>query len=166
MEAIIIGAVIGLLSSYIPDVRAKIKEDGSQWSDFYTFSTEKIAKYLLNIGFGALTGMLSASGLPLHIISPLTGTINTFSAYITGSISTYQEAIVLFLFSTALAYLALGIQKMASIYKTPVQQVEIKNGLNKFVFYVEKAFYYVGKYIEPMSSLAIYTIINMRNEYD
>ena len=166
LAAIIIGALVGILSSYIPDVRAKIKEDGFQWSDFFTFSTENILKYLLNAGFGALTGMLSASGLPLYIVSPLTGAVNTFSAYITGTISTYQEVIGLFLFSTALAYLALGTQKMANMYKDPVQQVGLNNVLNKIVYYVEKSIYYVGKRSEIISSLTIYTLINMRNEYD
>ena len=47
ITAIIVGAIVGFLSTYISDVVNNIKEDGFQWNDFNTFTNQENVKNIL-----------------------------------------------------------------------------------------------------------------------
>ena len=103
--SMIIGATIGFLTSYIPDVISKM-QDGFDWSDFNTFE-DNWSKYLGAALGGALGGL--GSGLITTIAS--SGVGNVIEATLAGNISNFGDIMIQFTLGGALGGLGYGISK-------------------------------------------------------
>jgi hypothetical protein len=168
-SAIIVGAVIGFLSVYVPDVVENVK-DGFQFSDLLTINKDNWVEYAANTFGGALTGLIGASGMSLLLSAPLTGGINTGVAYLSGDIKTWTEAKQCFAISTFLSGLTLGSQKYAKFHTSKVPN--ISKGLNtpfnraieKTIYTIEKGLYAYGQNVDNAVALTMLAM-NIRKAF-
>lgn len=101
VSTIIIGAIIGFASSYIPDV-VKNFDDGFDWSDFNTFEDNWV-KYI-----GAtLGGAIGVLGVGLGSTILANGVGNVIEAAFAGEISSFGDVMIQF----ALGGVGYGISK-------------------------------------------------------
>ena len=105
VSAIIIGAIIGFASSYIPDV-VKNFDDGFDWSDFNTFEDNWV-KYIGTTLGGAIGGL--GAGLGSTILA--SGVGNVIEAAFAGEISSFGDVMIQFALGGVLGGVGYGISK-------------------------------------------------------
>ena len=102
---VLIGAGIGFLTSYIPDVISEM-QDGFDWSDFNTFEDNWL-KYV-GATLGAAIGGLGA-GLGTTILA--SGVGNVVEAAFAGDISNFRDIMIQFALGGALGGVGYGVSK-------------------------------------------------------
>ena len=103
--AVLIGAGIGFLTSYIPDVISEM-QDGFDWSDFNTFE-DKWIKYVGATLGGAIGGL--GAGLGTTILA--NGIGNVVEATFTGDISNFGDVMIQFALGGVLGGVGYGTSK-------------------------------------------------------
>ena len=105
ISAIIIGAGIGFLTSYISDVISEM-QDGFDWSDFNTFEDNWLKYVGATLG-GAIGGL--GAGLATTILA--NGVGNMVEAAFSGDISNFGDAMIQFALGGVLGGLGYGASK-------------------------------------------------------
>ena len=109
--AVLIGAGIGFLTSYIPDVISKM-QDGFDWSDFNTFEDNWVKYVGATLG-GAIGGL--GAGLGTTILA--NGVGNVVEAAFAGDISNFGDVMIQFALGGVLGGVGYGASKgIASIF--------------------------------------------------
>ena len=103
--SVLIGAGIGFLTSYIPDVISEM-QDGFDWSDFNTFE-DKWIKYVGATLGGAIGGL--GAGLGTTILA--NGIGNVVETAFTGDISNFGDVIIQFALGGVLGGVGYGTSK-------------------------------------------------------
>ena len=159
ISAIIVGAVIGFASVYIPDVVENVKKDGFQFNDLLTINEDNFVEYIANTVGGALTGLVGGLGINTVISAPLVGVIDTLSAYFSGDISSWGEAAMHFGISTFVSSLTLGTQRISAKYKTPHISKGNPTAFNRFLeksaYLLEKGLYHYGQNVDDAVAITM-----------
>ena len=110
--AVGIGALAGVLTSYIPDLINNLKYDGFQLSDFLTVNEKNYRQYIGSITSGIISGAVGGLGLNILGTMLFSGAAQLLGEAIAGNVNSIGEGVDIFLKSAFVSGLTYGITKV------------------------------------------------------